>query len=99
MGYLLLINIIDYAAHIERKGSEIDQAMVSSTFEGLGFKLYKDKVHKDLNGRQIVSLIQKFAKDDIHKSVSCSAVFIMAHGDSGGIDCSISCIVQYLCQT
>ncbi len=62
----------------------MDAANLRTTFQDLGFKLYKDKVHLNLTSQKMKKLIGKFASDECHNQVSCSAVIIMAHGEQGG---------------
>ncbi len=87
MGRLLLINIMDYDndPSLKRVGSDIDVNKLTDTFQTLGFKLYKDKVHINLMHIEMHRLIKEFAKDPINEKASCSAVVIMAHGFQQGL--------------
>ncbi len=87
LGYLLLINIKDIAKkpEKERRGSEKDVDNVKAAFRGLGFQLYENKVHVNLTEKEMQDIIAKFAVDNCHKDVDCSAVVIMAHGGRGGL--------------
>ena len=83
---MLLINIIDYIGEpsMKRIGSDKDADKLKRTFETLGFKLYRKKVHVNLMHNEMHKVIRRFAKDTIHELASCSAVIIMAHGFQQG---------------
>ena len=87
VGHMLLINIENYQGmpHRKRTGSEKDVARLQHTFHDLGFKLYKGKPYLDLIKKDMINIIQEFAKDPCHTNSSCSVVTIMAHGQSGGL--------------
>ncbi len=83
----LIINIMNFDKEPsrQRKGSDKDVARLEITLAKLGFQLYKNQVHVDLKRDGMKEIIEKFAKDSIHKKMSCSVVVIMTHGRANGL--------------
>ncbi len=84
LGKALIINIMSHHKNVyaTRKGSDKDVNNLTRTLANLGFQ---PDVYTDLSHDQIETLIERFAQDPIHKTMSCSAVVIMGHGSNGRI--------------
>ncbi len=82
VGYVLAINIINFDGkpNLRRGGSLQDEKDIKEVFEGLGFALYRSKVHRDKTCDEIKTLVEEFSKDPIQDHCSCSVVVIMSHG-------------------
>ncbi len=63
----------------ERKGTDFDAAAIDATFKSLGFEV---KVYTDLKVNEIHSVLLNI---QIRRNISCLALFILTHGEEGGL--------------
>ncbi len=86
VGHILIINnTFATLQGAERIGSAKDVENLEKTFVKLGFKLYRDKSHQDLNKKEMLGLLEDFSTDSAHNNSKCVVVVIMSHGKNGMI--------------
>ncbi|TRY86418.1 hypothetical protein DNTS_004198 [Danionella cerebrum] len=90
---------------LERKGSCVDEKLLSKTFKTLGFHV---QVKNNLSANKMTDTLRKVSKED-HTDYSCFVCVVLSHGAEGKIlgsdDCYVpiktltSCLTCDLCPT
>ncbi|XP_051732941.1 caspase 21, apoptosis-related cysteine peptidase [Ctenopharyngodon idella] len=89
IGKCLIINNEHFpdSPHLQRKGSSVDERLLSSTFKSLGFHV---QVEKNLSAKQMICVLRKVSKEN-HTDNSCFVCVLMSHGEEGKILGSDEC--------
>ena len=82
-GLALIINNVDFAHMMKRKGSDVDHHNMRLLLRAFNFEIFEEEHTRNLRLGQMKDVLERFALQQDHQKYSSCVVVIMSHGKDG----------------